>query len=66
MGHMADGETRRLRMEAHNLFDPLWKSGGMSRAAAYDLLRAGTGARHISWCNAAECRKVIDWLQSQS
>lgn len=62
LGSMANRELRELRKQAHSLFDPLWKDRTMTRTEAYDLLRKETGVKHISWTNAEECRRVINWL----
>ena len=53
LGRMADKETRLLRMQCHNVFDPLWKSGLLSRSAAYKWLASALNIpkeqTHISW-----------------
>lgn len=49
LGRMADKKTRKLRAEAHKWFDPLWKSGAMTRSDAYDLV-----AKHLQ-INSSEC-----------
>jgi len=39
LGIPADKETKLARIEAHKAFDRLWKSGKMSRTAAYRWLQ---------------------------
>jgi hypothetical protein len=57
----ADYATRKARMRAHAAIDPIWKSGGIKRAALYRRLRADLGIEHIGLCNAQECNRVIEW-----
>lgn len=53
LGRMADKETRHLRAKVHESFDPIWRSGLMSRSDAYrwlaSLLEIEYEACHISW-----------------
>lgn len=69
LGALANRETRTWRMKAHRAFDPLWKSGVMSRRDAYDSLaeRLGyeRGKAHISWMTADECRRVVETFGGQ-
>lgn len=59
LGTMANKELRELRKQCHLLFDPLWKSGKMSRKKAYKYLEEKTGLKHIAWCNEEECKKIL-------
>lgn len=60
---LADGPTRRLRQQAHAAFDPLWKSGKMTRSGAYAWLRKAMGITeqqcHMAWMSAAQLTLVI-------
>lgn len=51
LGRLATAYTRRLKMRAHEALDPLWRSGKMSRGAAYarlaKALGVSQGACHI-------------------
>jgi hypothetical protein len=62
MGRLANAETRRLKMDAHAAFDPLWKSGRMSRTKAYRWLREQTGLDerecHIGWMSDDMLRRI--------
>ena len=64
VGRLANAETRRLKMAAHAAFDPLWKSGRMSRTQAYAWLREQLGLAerdcHIGWVDDDNLRRVID------
>lgn len=59
---LADGATHRARIEAHELFDAIWKTGEASRKDAYRLLAKQlglTGAEcHIGLMDLATLRRV--------
>lgn len=63
LGNPCGPETRQARMAAHNAFDPLWKSGRMTRHSAYAWLAEATGiARdkcHIGMMTAEQARLVF-------
>lgn len=63
LGKMADRTTRQLRKKAHEVFDPIWRKGLLSRSQAYAWLADQLGIRveecHISWFDAETCEKVI-------
>lgn len=65
LGTMANYELRELRKEAHRLFDPLWKSGTMTRKSAYKYLEEKTGVKHIGESREIDCIKVITFLTQQ-
>lgn len=62
LGRLANAELRRAKMAAHAAFDPLWKSGTMSRASAYKALARALGiepqACHIGMFDVAMCARV--------
>lgn len=64
LGRMADKKTRQLRARAHTHFDPLWKSGAMSRTEAYRLLSRNLNIPaeqcHISQMNVEQLKFVIE------
>ena len=64
LGTLANKELRELRKQAHALFDPIWKSGKMSRKDAYRYLFDNTGVKHISWTDIESCKKVIEFLDA--
>ena len=45
LGTLADASLRRWRNSAHALFDPIWRSGSMSRGQAYTWLAEEMGQR---------------------
>lgn len=53
LGRMADKTTRHIRAKVHESFDPIWRSGLMSRSDAYRWLAAALNIEydlcHISW-----------------
>lgn len=64
LGTLANAELRNARMRAHNVFDPKWKNGGMSRFDAYawlaKRLRLPSKETHIGSFNEEQCRMAID------
>ena len=67
MGTLAGETTRRARRGAHEAFDPLWRTGEMSRDRAYFLLAAVLGVPteecHIGFFDVATCERVIAWAR---
>jgi len=68
MGTPANWRTRKLRSEAHEMFDRLWRkdakgSSKMSRSDAYAWMRSALGldsdSGHISKFDSAQCRKLM-------
>lgn len=43
LGRLANAHTRKLKIAAHEAFDPLWKEGHLSRTEAYAVLQRLTG-----------------------
>jgi hypothetical protein len=56
LGTMADKETQQWRMKAHQVFDPLWRNGKMTRKQAYEFI----GNRHIGESDIEQCQKIIN------
>lgn len=63
LGSMADEETRALRQKAHEAFDPIWKSGKMTRTEAYmwlaHSLKIETKYCHIAMLPINQLRTTI-------
>lgn len=63
MGIPVDGETKLLRIEAHSLFDPMWKDGEMKRKDAYkwmaETLDIDHEKAHISMLDKETLKKLI-------
>jgi hypothetical protein len=64
LGRMADKRTRKLRGQAHTVFDPLWQSGAMTRSEAYCWLARHLGITreqcHISQFNVEQLTAVVE------
>ena len=69
LGTLADEQTMKARMAAHEAFDSLWKGKGpLRRAMAYKALAKAMCMRfaHISWMDATECHRVVTLCRSGS
>ena len=66
LGRMANAELKALKMTAHTLFDPMWKSGRMKRKQAYNDLakKLGIPVRecHFGWFDKPMLLKAIQIL----
>ena len=64
LGNVANEVLRLKRMEAHRVFDALWKSGHMTRTGAYRWLAGELHLRpdraHIGGFEMDQCQKVIE------
>jgi hypothetical protein len=59
-GTFADQETRKARMEAHGVVDPLWKSGAYKRSTVYEQLSHAFGRQiHIGEATKEDCADII-------
>ncbi len=69
MGTPADARTRRLRIEAHEVFDRLWKTGKMKRSEAYAWMRNSmkldSANAHISEFTAEMCHRLEQEVRNQ-
>lgn len=63
LGRLADATLRKAKQAAHAAFDPLWKSGGMKRGAAYawlaDKLCIQNRHCHIGMMDPETCARVV-------
>ncbi|MBZ9943468.1 DUF3268 family zinc-finger domain-containing protein [Mesorhizobium sp. BR1-1-13] len=55
---LVDAETHAARKAAHDAFDPLWKTGTMTRTRAYRELRRALGISERS-CHMAKMSKEM-------
>ena len=66
LGRLADDELKKLKMKAHALFDPIWKSGNTGRDQAYKWLAKKMGIPgkdcHFGHFNKAMLLKSIEIL----
>ncbi|KYC41175.1 hypothetical protein WA1_03560 [Scytonema hofmannii PCC 7110] len=62
-GTLANRQLRHWRRNAHACFDPIWKSGKMSRKKAYKWLCEQMGLTrekaHIAMFDEQQCRQLI-------
>lgn len=69
LGRLANERLRTLKAEAHRQFDPIWKSGLMSRKEAYkwlaDMLMIPNEECHIGMFDVKMCQKVIQLCKKQ-
>jgi len=64
LGTMANKELRDWRIKAHAFFDPLWKSGKMTRQQAYEWLKEKLGQEiHIGEADIETCKSVVGVLK---
>lgn len=67
MGQLANRELRRLRIRAHNAFDPMWRDTGIARNKCYAWLagkmRVPIRDCHIGMFNETQCQKVIEFCK---
>jgi ssDNA-binding Zn-finger/Zn-ribbon topoisomerase 1 len=64
LGKPADEETKAARIEAHNIFDLLWKDKGpLSRSDAYKWMQKAMGLSkdeaHIGMFDKEQCELLI-------
>ena len=63
LGRLANAELRKAKMAAHEAFDPLWRSGELSRSEAYAWLARTLGVSpancHIGMFDVDGCNAVI-------
>ena len=68
LGNVANEVLRLKRMEAHRVFDALWKSGRMTRTEAYRWLAAQLhlpeSRAHIGGFEMDQCQNVIELCRS--
>ena len=63
LGTLANAELRRARSRAHAAFDPVWKSGTVTRSEAYAALAIQLQIRiedcHIAMFDERRCAQVV-------
>lgn len=68
LGMLADAETRKARIEAHQAFDALWMQGHVGRFKGYAWLAMKLGIEHsmchLGWMDAELCRIAIKICQT--
>jgi len=70
LGRLANAELRKAKLEAHNAFDPLWKSRKLTRTAAYAWLAEKLGIKvadcHIGMFDIPTCLLVVQICKLKS
>jgi hypothetical protein len=71
MGLMADRQTKAARRQVHELLDPIWESGLMTRSEAYVLLAERMGIPpweevHVGWMDLQQCVLAADCIREMS
>lgn len=69
LGRPANARLRTLKKEAHRQFDPIWKSGLMTRKQAYHWLSSMLNIPfedcHIGMMDIKDCQRTIHLCKSQ-
>lgn len=66
LGTMADKETMEWRKKAHNVIDPLWKSGVYKRKEIYQMLSLEFRTEiHIGESNIKRCKEIIEFIEER-
>ena len=69
LGRLANAELRELKKQAHAAFDPLWKTGKMSRTQAYkqlsNYLKIEKRFTHIGMFSPKTCLRVIEFTKAK-
>jgi polyhydroxyalkanoate synthesis regulator phasin len=69
LGRMANSSLREWKKKAHSLFDPLWKSGNMSRNQAYNkmakMMDMSKDEAHIGKFDESQCERLIVMLEAK-
>lgn len=64
LGRLANAELRAAKSAAHAAFDPIWKSGCVSRGVAYRRLAAALAIDkskcHIGEFDVQTCKQVVE------
>ena len=70
LGTLATATMREARRRAHAAFDPIWRTRGLTRAAAYVRLAEYLGIPvadcHIGRFDEAQCARVLAFCRERS
>jgi DNA-directed RNA polymerase subunit RPC12/RpoP len=70
LGTMANAELREWRKKAHAAFDPLWKSGAMTRVKAYKWMRnqlhLSKDESHVAMFDIERCKALIAAVEARN
>lgn len=63
LGRLANAQLRTAKMSAHTAFDPIWKTGLMTRSGAYawlaKMMRMNPEDCHIGMFDVDQCKLVV-------
>lgn len=66
LGRLANSELRKLKTQAHSLFDPFWRTGTFSRSHMYSWFQEKMDLpepkAHIGELNEEQCHELINLL----
>lgn len=66
LGRLANAELRQWKQRAHEVFDPMWKHGDMTRVQAYQWLaqrlQLSEAECHIGEFDVDGCRAVVELM----
>lgn len=70
LGVLSNKKMKRLKMECHDYFDRIWKSGQLTRSQAYGLLAARLNIKkkhcHFGYFNEEQLLYVLEILKEGS
>lgn len=63
LGRLANAELRTWKSRVHEVFDPIWNGGGMTRNAAYAWLAHKLGIHqsdcHVGMFDVEQCKRAV-------
>ena len=69
LGRLANAPLRSARLRAHDLFEQLWRNGGMTRAEAYGWMAAVLGVHpdsaRFALLEADQCWALVDAIEAR-
>jgi len=69
LGRLANAELRHWKIEAHRVFDKLWKDRTMSRRSAYKymqkVMQLPADLCHIGMFDVEQCKLLIERLENE-
>lgn len=64
LGRLANAELRTWKSRVHEVFDPIWRSGGMTRGTAYTWLATKMGIHkdncHVGMFDVEQCKRAVE------
>jgi hypothetical protein len=70
LGRLANRQLRIAKMQAHSVFDPLWKEGQMTRTQAYkwlsEKMKIPVNETHIGLFDIGQCLQVEQIVKDEN